>query len=478
MIERRRAYSGSRSRRAFLLRAAGTLVAPVALSACARRESKPSAASPEAPGPEKAEETASATAAGRPPIPVGEPIVRVRVLRVRNVAEIVRIGAGGRWIELASPDDDLLRDIPASVAPVTVVHREPLEIAIGPGGWSILDAYGFRPSVRGLQVLELRPLPQDRASFVTVQGRAYPGCVRLVPRSDITPGAYDVINHVAVESYLPGVLARELYRHWHLNTFAAQAVAARSFACAEHAYFRDRRHFDLTNTASSQEYVGSTADERAAEGTAMTRGLVLGYGGRLVPGYYSSCCGGVAADARDAIGDHPYNDVPPLRGRSGTDVCADAPLFSWSIQRPASDLCKRLRSYGAARGIDALMEIRSLRAIEVSAVNAHGRPRAFLVAADDGVEVELTAEALRRALDYTAEGMSSPDPPLWSSNVRITVSRRGMRIDGHGHGHGVGLCQHGAETLARSGEGHESILAWYYPEVELVQAYETVPIRG
>jgi SpoIID/LytB domain protein len=141
------------------------------------------------------------------------------------------------------------------------------------------------------------------------------------------------------------------------------------------------------------------------------------------------------------------------------------------MRRPTSNLCTRLRSYGAARGIDALREIRSVRSIEVSAVNAHGRPRAFSIAADGGVRVKLTAEALRRALDFAAEGLVPPEKSLWSSNVRITISRRETRIDGHGHGHGAGLCQYGAEALARSGEGHESILAWYYPGAELVQAY-------
>ena len=32
--------------------------------------------------------------------------------------------------------------------------------------------------------------------------------------------------------YLPGVLTGELFGHWRLETFAAQAVAARSFAAS------------------------------------------------------------------------------------------------------------------------------------------------------------------------------------------------------------------------------------------------------
>ena len=40
-----------------------------------------------------------------------------------------------------------------------------------------------------------------------------------------------------------------------------------------------------------------TTDAKAREAVMMTRGLVLGYQGLLVSGYYSSCCGGVAASA-------------------------------------------------------------------------------------------------------------------------------------------------------------------------------------
>ena len=78
-----------------------------------------------------------------------------------------------------------------------------------------------------------------------------------------------------------------------VTTHAAQAIAARSFACSEHAQF-GHRHYELTNTASSQVYVGSVKHHRAVEAVAMTRGTVLSYDGLLVPGSYSSCCGGGA----------------------------------------------------------------------------------------------------------------------------------------------------------------------------------------
>ena len=48
---------------------------------------------------------------------------------------------------------------------------------------------------------------------------------------------------------------------------------------------------------------------------------------------------------------------------------------------------------------------------------------------------------------------------------------RSFRFEGRGHGHGVGLCQFGAEALARRGRDASAILAWYYPGAAAHGAY-------
>ena len=54
-------------------------------------------------------------------------------------------------------------------------------------------------------------------------------------------------------------------------------------------------------------------------------------------------------------------------------------------------------------------------------------------------------------------------------NVTINVGT--VILDGRGYGHGVGMCQYGAQALAKSGKNHRAILEWYYPGAELTQAY-------
>jgi stage II sporulation protein D len=43
--------------------------------------------------------------------------------------------------------------------------------------------------------------------------------------------------------------------------------------------------------------------------------------------------------------------------------------------------------------------------------------------------------------------------------------------EGNGNGHGVGFCQWGAVGRARAGQGHEDMLAAYYPGATLERYY-------
>ncbi len=77
-----------------------------------------------------------------------------------------------------------------------------------------------------------------------------------------------------------------------------------------------------------------------------------------------------------------------------------------------------------------------------------------------------------RAANYVqGRGLSPPKRPLMSSYLSAAVNESAVIFDGHGLGHGAGMCQYGAEQLARSGKSHRDIVAWYYPQAEIVQAY-------
>jgi SpoIID/LytB domain protein len=83
----------------------------------------------------------------------------------------------------------------------------------------------------------------------------------------------------------------------------------------------------------------------------------------------------------------------------------------------------------------------------------------------------MTAENFRRAANYSGQGLSPPDKPLRSSNFKASFTRNLVTFDGYGYGHGVGLCQYGAEALAKTGKKHRDIVRWYYPGAEIIQSY-------
>jgi stage II sporulation protein D len=217
-------------------------------------------------------------------------------------------------------------------------------------------------------------------------------------------------------------------------------------------------------------YRGRVKHETSLEAAGSTRGRVLAYEDRLVPGYYSACCGGTAARAVDMISRNPINDTPPLDGRDGEDVCTKFKVARWTIKRPIDELVRRITGWGRRRRNEELAKLKGLTAIEVVERNEHGRPTRFALV-DGGTRIEMTAENLRRAANANVDGLGAPKHALWSSHVDVTIKRGTATIKGRGHGHGVGLCQYGAEELARRGRTWRQILDWYYPGVEVVGAY-------
>jgi len=396
----------------------------------------------------------------RPALPATEPLMRVRVLRTGGPGAQTLIGTTTQWIGLET----------ASTESTETVLRGPVVVRLGSTSWSVIDANGLRAKVDAFEPFEMVSLSEDDRDLV-VGKRVYPGRLRLVARGDESRDGFDVISLVPMETYLPGVVSAELFSHWLTPTRAAQAIAARSFAASEHAWFGGRREWDVTGTAHSQVYSGRVDHAQSHEAVEATRGVVLGYDGKLVPGYYSSCCGGTAARAIDAIGSSAVNDVPPLAGRAGEDVCIEAKIARWTIDRPLGQLTRRFAAWGRYRGRQDVTDLNEIAAIEVLRQNEHGRPTRYSVTDVAGQQVEMSAGHLRAAANFSGASLKEPRQRLWSSHVSVTIRKDTAGFAGRGFGHGVGMCQYGAETLARAGTDHLDILEWYYPGADIVKAY-------
>lgn len=358
----------------------------------------------------------------------------------------------------------------ASAPPVytTASDPTPRKLAL-PQGTAItvtLAADGWRVgnTAIGSGVLQLQPSPPGS---LVVEGVAYRGQYRLVP---VGPGRFDVVNDVDIEDYLKGVVSRELYWNWHIETYKAQAIIARTYALYEKHVPREPRHWDVHADTRSQVYGGIAAETtRSITAVEDTSGVVVAFGPRgeerIFKAYFSSCCGGISQSATDAFGDVW---IAPLSDQNVHGLCSASEKFNWGpIVIPKAEVTRRIRLFGQQRNRPE-KDIAAVRSIEIEAVNRWGRPVRFLVTDASGTRFSLRGEELRWAINTDAPKGST----LFSSFVKVVNdSDRIHFVEGHGHGHGVGMCQWCSETRARAGMRHEDIVLAAYPAARLIRAY-------
>ena len=122
--------------------------------------------------------------------------------------------------------------------------------------------------------------------------------------------------------------------------------------------------------------------------------------------------------------------------------------------------------------LSELAALQSIRSIDIMSVNAANRPTRLAIHDSTGRVLQLRAEDFRRAVNYAREGEPTPKDRLNSSHLsKVTVKGAEIQFVGQGFGHGVGMCQYGAQSMARSGANALLILRTYYPGAAVVRAY-------
>jgi len=373
-----------------------------------------------------------------------EGVPQIRVLLTAGGVREVTISTTGAYELLA--DERVVSHARSSMPSTRISRRR--------AGWWVND----RPVTGRTIILN------GRGGFLRLGATRYRGQFRIVP---FGADALGVINVVNVETYLAGVLAKELYPSWSLEAYRAQAVAARSFALFHRATFGRSHAYDLGDSQASQVYGGADAETPTAwKAVRSTHGQILAYGEpgaeRAFLVQYSSCCGGVVNPA-EAL--RPANDIEPLAGQQRCADCRPCPHYRWPPVRVAKDdLYEALAAtYPTVRRLGGLARIR------VKSKTRTGRYLWLDLVGPRGRKVPIRAEDVRLALlrsGVPMEGMLR--------SMTCTIRDRGSVIefvDGRGYGHGVGLCQWGAEGKAARGWAGEQILQFYYPGAVLVRTY-------
>ncbi|WP_457570660.1 SpoIID/LytB domain-containing protein [Desulfovulcanus sp.] len=256
------------------------------------------------------------------------------------------------------------------------------------------------------------------------------------------------INYLPLESYLLGVVPKEMSPSWHIQALKAQAVAARSYA-----YFlilrSEDKEYDVAATTASQVYggagVGNTKTRRAVE---ETRGEILTFNGQPVLTYFHAHSGGMLEDAGLVWSTRlPYYKV------TQDEVSQNFKPYFWETRISEDEIISALNKHG--------FQIQRIKNLVTDKYSSSGRIVEVLM--DTGSDILcVKSNSLR----------------IWigASRIKSTLCRIEKRGDdylfsGKGYGHGVGMSQWGAQGLANQGQNYRQILNHYYPGTEVRVIY-------
>ena len=298
--------------------------------------------------------------------------------------------------------------------------------------------------------------PDDPFVF-GVNNEKYRGHLHLIV--DSAGESFDVINSLPLESYLAGVIGEEMPSYWEGEALKAQTVAARTYCLFMKLKFGSRRKWDVKRTQASQVYGGMNSESPMVwEAVSQTSGYVLvcrqGAGEKIFPTYYSSTCGGHTEDSSHVFGDS-YESLGGVPCPYCEDVTRRS-FFQWStVSFAAADVSRQIiRRYPR---FESLKRIVAIEPGDVSEYEGFKRHCSLRLVGVNGRSKKLRAEDLRLTVDRTGRKIKSNSYEITPRGNQFVFSA------GRGFGHAVGMCQYGAEGMARKGKDYKAILSHYYP---------------
>ena len=304
-------------------------------------------------------------------------------------------------------------------------------------------------------------------------------------------GKLAVVNAVAADRLLAGLVPAEIYPSAPIESLKAQAVAARGQLFAK----LGKRHladpYPLCAAQHCQVYSGAGKEHaRTTRAVKDTRGLILmDAKGRLADTVYHSNCGGHTEHNEKVWHTSPREN---LRGRAdlahgrsfwhehfkkGKGV--QGALKRW-LRRPPKTYCFQFSKN--KRSLFRWKETRSVKRLTALA----GRPLG--VGTVTGIQV-LKRGVSGRAVEVMLKGNRGKTTIKGELNIRRRFGNlkssmfivravgknpkhpESLKFEGGGWGHGVGMCQTGAMGMAKAGKKLRDILSFYYRKTKLIRLY-------
>jgi stage II sporulation protein D len=194
----------------------------------------------------------------------------------------------------------------------------------------------------------------------------YRGALEAVPTAS-DPGSLNVVNALAVDQYVKGVIPNESPPSWPEAELKAQAIASRSFALTAGV---GGNGFDLYADTRSQVYEGLESEYARTNAIAnATRGQVVEYGGKIAETLFSACSGGHTESIQNVFG----SAIPYLVGVPDP-YDYYCPLHTWTLRFSGPEISAKLGAYldGRLKQVVVIKRGVSPRIVEAKLIGSGG----------------------------------------------------------------------------------------------------------
>lgn len=290
-----------------------------------------------------------------------------------------------------------------------------------------------------LQSAKTIVLEPARNTLLTWNKNDYSGKIFIIPAGN----SFHLVEHAPLETYLYGVLPYEMSYTWPLEALKAQAVAARTYTLKTLESVKNQ-NFDVFSDVRSQMYKGGGKQYASVKKAVdETRGEVLTFQDKLFFTYYHANCGGGTDDVRSW--NPGVESIKPLSGAScKTDDHSKSYKWQMNLSRA------KVENYAKSVGLSG-----SLKSLKIARKTDTGRATNITIRTTKG------SKTVPCGKFRLATGIRS------CKITKLSVRKKDVHFEGKGYGHGVGMCQDGANGMARDGKNYKKILKNYYPGSDL-----------
>ncbi|RPI74062.1 MAG: SpoIID/LytB domain-containing protein [Ignavibacteriales bacterium] len=299
--------------------------------------------------------------------------------------------------------------------------------------------------------------PVNSNSLLSFSGKSLRGRLKIMNNSN----SIMLINSVDLESYLKGVIPREMplgNGNENYEALKAFAICARTYTMQQ---MDSKKYFDLYIDVRDQVFGGVEVESPISnKAVDETKGLILTFEGKPAKVFYSSTCAGKTEDAKNIFD----IEVPYLKTiEDGNEpYCKISHAFNWQEVYSPELFVERILNNTDQYLLDSQGYV--LEDVKILSRFKSGRVNELSIVLTDTVNGEKKYITLIgnniRWIIKRADGNSILRSILF--DVELDENKN-VIITGKGYGHGVGLCQYGAIGQSREGKSYNEILSHYFP---------------